>query len=69
MLSIECEHVFYVIKTSVHMVPWQVFQYRYNGDVDFNRPWQDYVNGFGNASQEYWLGKYFTTFKQVAVNT
>ncbi|XP_070174233.1 angiopoietin-related protein 4-like [Littorina saxatilis] len=26
------------------------------GDVDFNRPWQDYVHGFGQVSGDHWLG-------------
>ena len=33
-----------------------VFQKRKNGEVDFNRGWSDYVNGFGDPKWEYWLG-------------
>lgn len=35
---------------------WNVFSRRFNGQVNFYRPWADYKNGFGDASGEYWLG-------------
>ncbi|XP_077186906.1 tenascin-X isoform X4 [Paroedura picta] len=35
---------------------WLVFQRRMNGKTDFWRDWQDYATGFGNRSQEFWLG-------------
>ncbi|XP_044839701.1 tenascin-X isoform X2 [Mauremys mutica] len=35
---------------------WLVFQRRMNGETDFWRDWQDYAQGFGNRSQEFWLG-------------
>ncbi|XP_030403861.1 tenascin-X isoform X5 [Gopherus evgoodei] len=35
---------------------WLVFQRRMNGETDFWRDWEDYAQGFGNRSQEFWLG-------------
>ena len=34
----------------------QTFQHRRDGSVDFDRFWDDYKNGFGQATGEYWLG-------------
>ncbi|XP_059059920.1 protein scabrous-like [Achroia grisella] len=33
-----------------------LIQRRYNGSIEFNRKFAEYVHGFGDASAEYWLG-------------
>ena len=35
---------------------WIVLQRRLNGTVDFYRTWADYQTGFGDLSDEFWLG-------------
>lgn len=35
---------------------WMLIQRRTNGDVNFTRGWNDYENGFGNLSGDFWLG-------------
>jgi len=40
-----------------------VFQRRQDGTVDFYRNWNDYANGFGDISGEFWLGKFLCSTK------
>lgn len=35
---------------------WTVLQRRTNGKENFDRGWNDYVNGFGNLSSDHWMG-------------
>jgi hypothetical protein len=35
---------------------WTVVQRQFNGDVDFQRNYSNYINGFGNVSGDHWLG-------------
>lgn len=35
---------------------WTVFQRRMNGKLDFYRTWSEYRAGFGNLTEEFWLG-------------
>jgi len=35
---------------------WSVIQRRMNGNINFERGWDDYVRGFGSLNGEYWIG-------------
>ncbi|XP_072162924.1 microfibril-associated glycoprotein 4-like [Diadema setosum] len=35
---------------------WTVIQRRKDSDVDFNRQWLEYKNGFGSVRESHWLG-------------
>nr|BAN92384.1 self-incompatibility-linked fibrinogen-like protein-A [Ciona intestinalis] len=35
---------------------WITVQRRINGEINFDRGWQNYVDGFGNVRGEHWLG-------------
>lgn len=36
--------------------PFQVFQRRNTGQLDFFKRWRTYVEGFGDPTQEFWFG-------------
>ncbi|XP_078486487.1 angiopoietin-2-like [Ciona intestinalis] len=35
---------------------WMTIQRRIDGQASFERPWKDYVSGFGSPVAEYWIG-------------
>ena len=35
---------------------WIVFQRKRRGSYSFSKDWNDYKNGFGNQSKDFWLG-------------
>uniref|UniRef100_H3AZP9 Tenascin XB n=1 Tax=Latimeria chalumnae TaxID=7897 RepID=H3AZP9_LATCH len=45
---------------------WIVFQRRMNGKTNFWRKWWDYAVGFGNLTEEFWLGKTLSRHEDTA---
>ena len=35
---------------------WTVIQRRLNGEVDFDRSWKSYKEGFGDVNGDFWIG-------------
>ena len=35
---------------------WTLILRRVDSDVDFQQPWEEYVNGFGDVDGNFWLG-------------
>ena len=50
-----------------------MFQRRFNGNLDFDREWQDYKIGFGNLDEEFWWGRlryrinFYRDFLQISI--
>ena len=36
---------------------WTVIQKRMNGEVNFEKRWDEYLTGFGNITGEHWVGR------------
>ena len=45
-----------VINCSKNESKWQTIQQRVDNSVNFMRPWEEYVNGFGHPNGNYWMG-------------
>ncbi|XP_066934013.1 ficolin-2-like [Clytia hemisphaerica] len=44
---------------------WTTIQRRLNGDIDFNRGWQSYKEGFGDVNGDLWIG--LETIREMSV--
>ena len=49
-------HVPYLCDTATDGGGWIIIQRRTNGAVDFYRDWEEYKNGFGDLTGDFWLG-------------
>lgn len=38
---------------------FQVLQRRNTGKLDFMKRWKQYIAGFGNLTEEFWLGEHY----------
>lgn len=47
------------VSVKCYLLPFQVFQRRNTGQLDFFKRWRTYVEGFGDPMKEFWLGMIF----------
>ena len=54
--GVKCSHTRVYCDTASGGGGWLVIQRRQDGNVDFNRDWVDYEDGFGSLTGEFWFG-------------